>query len=89
MASDSVERKLTTILSADVAGYSHLMEADEEGTLAALRACRETFDQLIAESRGRIFGTSGDSVVAEFPSAVDAVRCALVVQRALAERNSG
>ena len=89
MASDSVERKLATILSADVAGYSRLMEADEEGTLAALNACRKTIDTEIGEARGRIFGTAGDSVVAEFPSAVDAVRCALVVQKALAERNAG
>ena len=89
MAADSVERKLTTILSADVAGYSRLMEADEEGTLAALHACRDAFDAEIGKVRGRIFGTSGDSVVAEFPSAVDAVRCALVVQKALAERNAG
>ena len=88
MASETVERKLTTILSADVAGYSRLMEADEEGTLAALNACRKTFDHLIGEARGRIFGTAGDSVLAEFPSAVDAVRCALAVQEAMAARNA-
>lgn len=81
MASETVERKLTTILSADVAAYSHLVEADEEGTLMALHDCRTAFATEIGKARGRIFDTAGDSVLAEFPSAVDAVRCALAVQK--------
>jgi class 3 adenylate cyclase len=65
-------RKLTTILAADVAGYSRLIEADESGTLAALRMAREIFATVIAAHRGRIFGGAGDSIVAEFSSAVEA-----------------
>ncbi len=82
-----VERKLTTILCADVEGYSRLMAADEEATLATLTAYREIIDALIAKFRGRIFSTAGDSVVAEFPSPVEAVRCAAEIQRQLGARN--
>jgi adenylate cyclase len=82
------ERKLTTILSADVAGYSRLMGADEAGTLATLKAHREAMATLIAEQRGRIVSTAGDSLLAEFPSVVQAVECAVQIQRALAERNA-
>ena len=82
------ERKLTTILSADVAGYSRLMGADEAGTLASLRACRELLARQIARHRGRVVGQAGDSVLAEFGSVVGAVECAVAIQRELAERNA-
>jgi adenylate cyclase len=82
-----VERKLTAILAADVAGYSRLMGADEVGTLGRLTVCRAIVDELIATYRGRIFNTAGDSVVADFASAVDAVECAVAVQEALAGEN--
>jgi TolB-like protein/class 3 adenylate cyclase/Flp pilus assembly protein TadD len=79
---------LTAILAADVAGYSRLMGADEEGTLAQLKACRKTLvDPKIAEHRGRIVKTTGDGMLVEFASAVDAARCAIEVQRGMAEQN--
>ncbi len=80
MADDSVKRRLTTILAADVAGYSRLVAKDEEGTLRTLKSHREIIDALIARHQGRIFGTAGDSVIAEFGSAVEAVRCAMTLQ---------
>jgi adenylate cyclase len=79
----SVERKLAAIFAADIAGYSRLMARDEVGTLARLKACRTIIDGLIASHRGRIFNTAGDSVVADFASAVDAVQCAVAVQAAI------
>jgi len=85
----AVERKLAAIFAADIAGYSRLMGADEAGTLARLKARREIMDRLIAAHRGRIFNTAGDSVVADFVSAVDAVQCAVAVQEALAKENAG
>jgi adenylate cyclase len=85
---DRVERRLTTILAADVAEYSRLMRADEDGTLAALTACRAVVDELIAGHRGRIANTAGDSVLAEFPSVTDALSCALAVQQAIAKQNA-
>jgi adenylate cyclase len=89
MAEARVERRLAAILAADVAGYSRLMGVDEEGTLAALKTCRrELVDPKIAEHRGRIVKTTGDGVLVEFASAVDAVRCAIEIQCALAERNA-
>jgi adenylate cyclase len=84
-----IERKLAAIFAADVAGYSRLMGRDEIGTLRMLGAHREIMDRLIAEHRGRIANTAGDSVLAEFPSVVDAVQCAVEVQKALAEANEG
>ena len=84
-----VERKLAAIFAADIAGYSRLMAGDEVGTLARLRACRSIVDGLIASHRGRIFNTAGDSVVADFASAVDAVQCAVAVQTAIATENAG
>jgi class 3 adenylate cyclase/TolB-like protein/cytochrome c-type biogenesis protein CcmH/NrfG len=85
-----VERRLTAILAADVAGYSRLMGADEEGTLARLKAhLRELVDPKIAEHRGRIVKTTGDGMLVEFASVVDAVRCAVEFQREMAERNAG
>src|SRR6267154_3055859 len=74
-------RKLTTILCADCAGYSRMMRADEEGTYRVLQDCRKLIDRLIGEHDGRIFGSAGDSVVAEFPSPVEAVRCAAEIQQ--------
>ncbi len=88
MASTSVNRKLTTIFAADVAGYSELMATNEESTLDALRSCRKVIDDLIAKHGGRIFNTAGDSVLAEFNSAVEAVRCAISIQEDLRVRNS-
>jgi adenylate cyclase len=89
MADARVQRRLAAILAADVAGYSRLMGTDEEGTLAALKACRrELTDPKVAEHHGRIVKTTGDGTLAEFASAVDAVRCAIEVQRAMAERNT-
>ena len=85
----AVERKLAAIFAADIAGYSRLMGADEAGTLARLKARREIMDRLIAAHRGRIFNTAGDSIVADFVSAVDAVQCAVAVQEALAKENAG
>jgi adenylate cyclase len=78
-----VERRLAAIFAADVAGYSRLMEADEVGTLQTLNAHREMMDRLIAEHGGRIANTAGDSVLAEFPSAVDAVQCSVAFRRVL------
>src|SRR5215469_11544429 len=86
---DRVERKLAAIFAADIAGYSQLMARDEVGTFARLKTCRVIIDELIASHRGRIFNTAGDSVVAEFASAVDAVQCAIAVQAAVATENAG
>src|SRR5260370_17191484 len=84
-----VQRRLAAILAADVAGYSRLMGADEEGTLACLKAIRrELSDPKVKEHRGRIVKTTGDGLLIEFASVVDAVRCAVEVQRAMAERNT-
>jgi len=89
VAEERVERRLAAILCADVAGYSRLMGADEEGTLAALKSDRrELIDPLIAQHRGRIFKTTGDGFLIEFASVVDAVRCAVVVQQGMADRNA-
>jgi len=84
----SQTRRLAAILAADVAGYSRLMGADEEGTLEALKAIpRELSDPKVKEHRGRIVNTTGDGLLIEFSSVVDAVRCAVEVQHAMAERN--
>jgi class 3 adenylate cyclase len=84
-----VERRLAAILAADVAGYSRLIEADEEGTLGRLKALRaELIDPQIAEHRGRIVKTTGDGLLVEFASVVDALRCAAEVRTALAEVNA-
>ena len=82
------ERRLTTILAADVAGYSRLMEADEPGTLARLKDYRAAIVEKIGGFRGRVVSTAGDSVLAEFSSVVNAVDCAVRIQRDLAERNA-
>ena len=84
-----VERRLAAILAVDVAGYSRLMGEDEEGTLAALRAVRrELGDPKIAEHSGRIVKTTGDGLLVEFASVVDAVRCAVEIQREIIDRNA-
>ena len=84
-----VERRLAAILAADVAGYSRLIEADEEGTLGRLRVLRaETIDPKIARYRGRIVKTTGDGLLVEFASVVDALRCAAELQAELAEANA-
>jgi adenylate cyclase len=89
LTGERVERRLAAILAADVAGYSRLMGRDEERTLAQLKAARKTLvDPTIAEHRGRIVKTTGDGMLVEFASAVDAARCAVEVQRGLAERNA-
>ncbi|MGI9422817.1 MAG: adenylate/guanylate cyclase domain-containing protein [Hyphomicrobiaceae bacterium] len=88
MADASVERKLTTILAADVVEYSRMMSTDEEATLHTLQAYLKVIDELIAKHGGRIFKTAGDAVLAEFASAVEAVRCAVSIQEDLRVRNS-
>jgi adenylate cyclase len=89
LSDERVERRLAAILAADVAGYSRLMGADEEGTLAQLKAVRKTLvDPTIAAHRGRIVKTTGDGMLVEFVSAVDAARCAIEVQRGMPEQNT-
>jgi adenylate cyclase len=83
------ERKLTTILAADAAGYSAMMERDEAGTLALLKDSRETMAAEIERHRGRVVGMVGDGLLAEFASVVNAVECAVRIQRGIAERNVG
>ena len=82
------QRKLTTILSADVAGYSRMMREDEEGTYRALQSCRREIDRVAEDHQGRIFGSAGDSIVAEFASPVEAVRCAIDIQNLLETQNA-
>ena len=84
-----VERRLAAILAADVAGYSRLIEAEEEGTLRRLKALRaEIIDPKIAGHRGRVVKTTGDRLLVEFASVVDALRCAAEVRAAMAQRNT-
>jgi TolB-like protein/class 3 adenylate cyclase/tetratricopeptide (TPR) repeat protein len=83
-----VERELSAIFAADVEAYSRLMGRDEVGTLRTLSAYRVITDRLIASHRGRIFNTAGDSILADFASAVDAVQCAVTVQKAITKENS-
>ena len=87
---EHVERKLAAILAADIVGYSRLMGADEIGTLRALKAVRkEQVDPAVAAYGGRIVKTTGDGLLADFPSVVEAVACAVTIQRKMIERNSG
>lgn len=84
------KRRLAAIVAADVVGYSRLIGQDEEGTLRTLRAHRtELIDPLIEEHCGRIANTAGDSLLLDFPSAVDAVRCSIAIQEGMADRNNG
>jgi adenylate cyclase len=90
MPEHRVDRRLAAIFAGDIAGYSRLMAADEEGTLGQLKAHRkELVDPKITEHRGRIVKTTGDGMLVEFVSVVDAVRCAVEIQRGMAERNAG
>src|SRR5215510_1116131 len=83
-----VERRLAAILAADVAGYSRLMGADEEGTHERLRAhFRELVDPTVTEHHGRVVKNTGDGMLVEFASVVDAMRCAVAIQREMAQRN--
>ena len=82
-----MKRKIAAIFAADIAGYSRLVAEDEEETLRRLASYREVIDDFIAKATGRIFNTAGDAVLAEFPSAVDAVRCAIDIQESLRTRN--
>jgi class 3 adenylate cyclase len=82
-----MERKLAAILAADVAGYSRLMGVDEEGTLTALRSLRDIADRVITAHRGRVFGSAGDNILAEFPSAVEAIYAAVEIQQEISRGN--
>src|SRR5437588_8961156 len=89
MVEDRVDRRLAAIFAGDIAGYSRLMSVDEEGTLRQLKAHRkELVDPKITEHRGRIVKTTGDGMLVEFVSVVDAVRCAVDIQRGMHERNA-
>src|SRR5436309_2135727 len=89
VTNERVERRLAAVLAADVAGYSRLMGTDEVGTLQALKAYRgELIDPAIADYKGRIVKTTGDGMLVEFASAVDAVTCAIAVQCKMRERTS-
>jgi class 3 adenylate cyclase len=88
MTEEGFKRKLTAILSADVEGYSRLMDDDEEATIRTLTDYRESMRNLIQQHRGRVVDTTGDNLLAEFTSAVDAVNCSVEIQRELAERNT-
>ena len=89
LSGERFERRLAVILASDIAGYSRLMGQDEAGTLARVRALRrELIDPTVTEHKGRIVKTTGDGILIEFPSVVEAVSCALAVQNAMAERNA-
>jgi adenylate cyclase len=88
MTREGFKRKLAAILSADVEGYSRLMDQDEEATIRALTAYRSAITDIVQHYRGRVVDTPGDNILAEFTSAVDAVNCAVEIQRELAERNT-
>ena len=88
MTTQEVKRKLTAILSADVKGYSRLMGEDEEWTVHTLNTYKEVMRSLIQQHRGRVVGTAGDSVLAEFGSVVDAVQCGVEIQQVLRAKNA-
>src|SRR5215831_9410084 len=89
MAPDRPQRRIAAVLAADVVGYSRLVGKDEEATLARLKRYRDIIDALIGEHGGRVFGSAGDSVLAEFSSSVEAVRCATEIQLALERTRAG
>ena len=88
MAKSTTRRKIAVILATDVVGYSTKMEENEVLTLKNLKVCRNIFDELIEEHHGRIFNTAGDSILAEFQSAVEAVICGSEFQNIIKERNN-
>src|ERR1700751_3327237 len=89
LTSENVQRRLVAVLAADVAGYSRLMGADEEGTLAQLKAHRRALvDPKIKKHHGRVVKTTGDGMLVEFSSVLEALRCAVEVQRGMIERNA-
>jgi adenylate cyclase len=88
MTNQEVKRKLTAIFSADVKGYSRLMGEDEKATVRTLGAYKEVMTGLIQHHRGRVVGTAGDSMLGEFASVVDAVECAVEIQKELKTRNA-
>jgi len=88
MAEEGFKRRLAAILSADVEGYRRLMDDDEEATFRTLKAYRAAINDLVQQYRGRIVDSPGDNILAEFGSVVDAVNCAVEIQRDVAERNS-
>ena len=83
-----MERRLAAILAADVKGYSHLTELNEEASTATLRMYRAVVEESISAHKGHVFSSAGDGVVAEFPSIVEAIRCAVEIQNEIAERNA-
>ena len=85
---DHIERRLAAILSADVRGYSRMMAEDEAATVSEVKRCRAIIDTHVREHHGRIVDAPGDNILAEFPSAVEAVQCAVEVQRELASHNA-
>lgn len=89
MSTATAERRLSAILAADVVGYSRAIEADEEAAISELKAHRSVIFSLVADHHGRVFGTAGDSVLAEFSSPVEAVRCAVAIQSRIEEHNAG
>ena len=88
MAQEGFKRKLTAILSADVEGYSRLMEDNEEATIQTLNTYRNSMSTLIQQHRGRVVDMTGDNLMAEFSSVVDAVKCAVETQKEMSERNA-
>ena len=88
MSEEEIERKIAVIFATDVVGYSKHMEADESSTIKNLRACEKILTALFEKHKGRLFNTGGDSFLAEFPSAVSAVECAVEFQKAIKNRNS-
>ncbi len=88
MAEEGFKRKLTAILSTDVVGYSRLMENNEEATIQSINAYRKSISALVEQHRGRVVDTTGDNLMAEFPSVVDAVQCAVEMQKEISERNA-
>ena len=87
MNENKIDRKIAVIFVTDVVGFSKLMEKNEDQTLKSFRSCREILDNLFKEHGGRIFNTAGDSVLAEFPSAVNAVECGVEFQKEIKKRN--
>ena len=88
MPTDEVERRLAAILSADVAGYSRLMADNEQATVRTITAYRKEIGDLVGDHRGRLVDATGDNALAEFPTALDAVECAVGIQRVLGARNA-